>query len=493
MHTLEREKPKYIFKNGRPSFLCPPYSNEELQILREHLLSTRGGINENPIAVFISGLPGSGKSSCTQNIMDCMGIDRSDLVDIDFDLIRNFHETYRVLLNPIGKTTLPIESFLELVPWFMEGTNFEHVLFQRENSIISDMLSRKISFIMKAILSTAGCYEWVQYVRESGYTILFIHVDCSIQEAMKRAEFKAYQTGRWSSPDFISSKEAGLLEWLPRIANFVQNQCGSESAVALYDNSIWNHPPICLYNSRNNFEPVTFEEGDLEHIGVGMVARLRDFAFRYMSLIFPDQQNTHFHLAGGCYKFLLTGKLPSDFDIWPATENDYLHLCFLLEENSSARLVRKTRFNAQYEIFMEPYGQSSNSDLYVDIVVRTHETLQETLDNFDLAISAVGVTFQNGCIREHIVHPLFFASLLQKQPLLILPMPNKPFLLATAERVLRYSNELNFPFPCKQMKYLLEVFSQETPGIKEEMILAHNEVSRGGEQKENVKSFFNIP
>ena len=141
------------------------------------------------------------------------------------------------------------------------------------------------------------------------------------------------------------------------------------------------------------------------------------------------------------------------------------------------------------------------SVLHVDVVVFSKPTLQEVLDGFDMAISAAGVAFTNGVATEHSLHRDFAPSFLHRTPLLIDPMPNVPFMLATAElwrtysltaiflvgymcateRVVRYCTELGFDWPADQMAILKAIFGQQSADRKKAMIAAWQEVSRDGE------------
>lgn len=77
--------------------------------------------------------------------------------------------------------------------------------------------------------------------------------------------------------------------------------------------------------------------------------------------------------------------------------------------------------------------------------------------SFDIALAAVGVRVTDGEVSDVLVHPGALLSVLRREPLLLLPMPNQPFLLATAERVLRYARELGWPCPEVQLLQLQEV------------------------------------
>jgi len=88
--------------------------------------------------------------------------------------------------------------------------------------------------------------------------------------------------------------------------------------------------------------------------------------------------------------------------------------------------------------------------------------LSDFLDTFDIVISYIGVEIDIflACgtqvkleIKDIIVHPDWTRSIDIKEPLLVLPMPNPDYLLATAERIIKYSRELNLSYE-SQINYL---------------------------------------
>ena len=481
-----------------------------------------------PIAVLISGLPGCGKSSTVSRFfadeLDSK-FDTNNFVRIDFDKLRSFHQEYENIIHPndCAETGSDVESYLELVPWFIEGTNFEQVLFKNNDGLIPEILDRRLSFSMETILDKEGCFGFVQHIRSLGYQVIMVLIHTPLQEAIGRAKERAYRTGRWSSPEYIRSREEGIIEWFPPLANFLVNQCDGDGTVVVYDNSIRDEPATIVYHSKTTtqvdhpswetisdlYQLAAITNNTLQldflHTSRGVrTTNLRLFAETFVKLIFPgDLTGTSFSLAGGCFKSLVTGKLPMDFDIWPHSNASREQLQKMLDEDPRAQFIRDTRFNKQYTVNIpaeDPEATSSSSGslpmpierLYVEIVVYSKPTLQEVLNRFDMAISAAGVAFTDGMATDSsvIIHRNFVTSFFVKKPLLIEPMPNVPFLLATAERVVRYCRELGFPYPTEQMDTIQGVFDQQSVETRKSMIKAWQEVSRDADSREIVWQSF---
>jgi len=202
----------------------------------------------------------------------------------------------------------------------------------------------------------------------------------------------------------------------------------------------------------------------------------------------PVWQDATFCVAGGCFKSMVHGMTCYDLDLWPCSEPDRLLLLEAFRNHPSASLVRETRFNTLFKV-------RAPDDLVhsVEIVTKVQPAaLHGKLSGFDIALSCIGVTFQGGKVVDVSVHPDVAASLRQREPLLILPMPNAPYLLATAERVLRYADEFRFPFPHRQIGYLQQRFSAASVQEQEKLRVNYETTTRSGFWKQRVMTLFQL-
>ena len=70
--------------------------------------------------------------------------------------------------------------------------------------------------------------------------------------------------------------------------------------------------------------------------------------------------------------------------------------------------------------------------------------LEDRLARFDLALSAVGVEHAADGGWRAVIHPLALESVLRREMLLLKPLVNWKYALATLERMRRYAAELGF-------------------------------------------------
>ena len=188
-------------------------------------------------------------------------------------------------------------------------------------------------------------------------------------------------------------------------------------------------------------------------------------------------------VAGGLFKSLLKGRHPRDIDIFACSDEDRARLHALLQAHTPERLraVRNQRYQTQFELAppppCAPVAMSSlipPPPLVVELAKRTAPAeLSAKLARFDIALAAVGVRLQLSWrpsgessgnwhlnVEEVFEHPLWVPSLELRQPLLLEPLPNASFLLATAERCCRYAQELGWSDPLEQLGTLRREFER---------------------------------
>ena len=195
--------------------------------------------------------------------------------------------------------------------------------------------------------------------------------------------------------------------------------------------------------------------------------RVRSFAERQLRQICAGDVSlfagTDFSFAGGTFKCLLKSSetQPRDVDIWPASAEDKALLVERLSASPScATAALETRWNWQLKVGVPP--------VLVEVVKKEkHRCLADTLAGFDLGLSAIGVRVVSGAVQEVLIHPLALESVELREPILLLPLPNASFMLSTAERALRYSHELGWPRPEKQLAALLAEWSTKSNDFKQ--------------------------
>ncbi len=223
----------------------------------------------------------------------------------------------------------------------------------------------------------------------------------------------------------------------------------------------------------------------------------------------------------------MTGVVPRDLDLWPLSTGDLTALTHHFDSHPHARRIHDSLFNIQYEVSVPTLTKiapatttapvtfasattaaaapASVVNVQVEVVKKCHASLSAILAGFDLALSAAGVyvvanrSAGNGAwqlsVKEVLSHADWVQSLLFRQPLLLQPLANAPFVLATAERVLRYAQELKFPHPKAQLQQLQECFSHQlklNPLAQTKLLRNYEITSHGGKLQTEVSSLFKL-
>lgn len=157
----------------------------------------------------------------------------------------------------------------------------------------------------------------------------------------------------------------------------------------------------------------------------------------------------HFFLAGGAFKSILTGCQPHDLDIWTSSQTERKRLICLMS-NAGARQLPSTPFADRFEV---------RGGLVAEIVRNTaFQSLPELCGSFDLALSAVGVEFLPDGTCRAFIHPLALESIRRRAVLLLKPLRNTHYILATLERMRRYAHELGFQSPPEEEELVWRMF-----------------------------------
>jgi hypothetical protein len=196
---------------------------------------------------------------------------------------------------------------------------------------------------------------------------------------------------------------------------------------------------------------------------------LLDFARACLGPVLGEVPKGWFFLAGGAFKSLLHGGPPRDLDVWPATAGDRTALLGQLADRGARLQHDKPPFQTTYtlagHVIELPYDTSPTS-------------LEERLARFDLALSAVGVEHRHGTWRA-VVHPLALESIRRREVLLLKPLINWKYALATLERTRRYAAELGYTVPDSETRAVWSVFDAQPRQEQEAMLARYLRVAGG--------------
>lgn len=195
-----------------------------------------------------------------------------------------------------------------------------------------------------------------------------------------------------------------------------------------------------------------------------------DFARREIARTLGPVVGARFFLAGGAFKTLLTGLPPRDLDLWAPSARDRDILVSTLNARSARRL--ETR----------PFADAfAVGDRVVELPHKSEpDTLEERLARFDIALSAVGAEHCPGGEWRAVVHPLAQASVERRRVLLLKPLVNWKYALATLERMRRYARELGYSIPPEEEAEVWRAFDSQPEDMKHGMLERFERTAMGG-------------
>jgi broad specificity phosphatase PhoE len=181
-------------------------------------------------------------------------------------------------------------------------------------------------------------------------------------------------------------------------------------------------------------------------------------------------KGTRFFLAGGVFKTLLTGRPPRDLDLWAPSARDRERLVSAAK-GRGAREVGAAAFADRFEL----------TGRIVELPRKAEPpTLEARLARFDIALSAIGVEHAPDGHWSAAVHERARASVERRHILLLKPLVNTMYALATLERMRRYAEELRFAIPPEEEAEVWRVFDAQPANTRREMLARFEEVSMGG-------------
>ena len=185
-----------------------------------------------------------------------------------------------------------------------------------------------------------------------------------------------------------------------------------------------------------------------------------EFSRREVAKTVGLDSGARFFLAGGAFKTLLTGRPPRDLDIWAPSEDDRRLLIQALEARGSVR-----RPNGPFASVFDC------ADRIVEVPNKVEpDTLEDRLSRFDLALSAIGVEHLPGDRWRAVVHPLARESVQRREVLLLKPLVNWRYALATLDRMHRYATELGFSVPDSEVAAIWEMYDAQPRDLQQGMI-----------------------
>jgi len=195
-----------------------------------------------------------------------------------------------------------------------------------------------------------------------------------------------------------------------------------------------------------------------------------EFARREVARIVGASCDARFFLAGGAFKALLTGQPPRDLDLWAPSARDRALLLQALDGRGAHRLP------------VRPYADAFQiGEREVEVPFKTEPvTLEERLALFDIALSAVGVEHLPGDGWRAIVHPLARESVKRREVLLLKPLVNWKYALATLERMRRYAAELGYQVPADEEAEAWQEFESQSAEMQAGMLERFDRTAHGG-------------
>lgn len=195
-----------------------------------------------------------------------------------------------------------------------------------------------------------------------------------------------------------------------------------------------------------------------------------EFARREVGATVGLDSGARFFLAGGAFKTLLSGRPARDLDLWAPSDEDRALLIAALAARGA-----------------EPLGERPFSDAFairgrvVEIPHKTEpQTLEVRLARFDIGLAAVGVEHRPERRWRAVIHPLAKESVRRREVLLLKPLVNRKYALATLERMRRYALELGFASRAEEEAEVWRVFAGQGHAQRSQLLSRYERTAMGG-------------
>ncbi|CAJ1331074.1 unnamed protein product, partial [Effrenium voratum] len=222
---------QFHLKPGCPEVPCREYTKAEAELLTRCLLGKPS--RSKPRAVFVTGLPGAGKTSCLEGLLSDLGMALNETVNLDADGARCFHAQHQRYAQQIcevdSNEALHFTSLVDLPSWF-HNSDMKKVLYEAPDSVLSQLLQKRCDFVLPGIFDEPSTLRFMEDVLKENYQVHLLGIHVTADTATQRAEMRASSTGRMSCD---LGREVGMLEQFPKLAACALRSGG---IVALYDN-----------------------------------------------------------------------------------------------------------------------------------------------------------------------------------------------------------------------------------------------------------------
>lgn len=155
---LSLPSPLFVLAPGQPEEPCRAFEKEEVHLLRQHLFKDKPSqYPQKPTGVFVTGLPGAGKTSCLSDILNDFGLALGKMVNLDMDGIRRFHCQYQQYAQKLRTDSedICLSSFEDLPSWFNSDDAIK-VLYRSPDSIVNQALQRRCHFVLPGVFDDGG-------------------------------------------------------------------------------------------------------------------------------------------------------------------------------------------------------------------------------------------------------------------------------------------------------------------------------------------------
>ena len=174
---------------------------------------------------------------------------------------------------------------------------------------------------------------------------------------------------------------------------------------------------------------------------------IKRFASEYINAILPNSFESHFCLAGGCFKSLLNHKRTNDLDLWPASDQDRATLLEELQEQG-AILKLDGEFNTTLQ----------HPDLpRIEVTKKCPPSLDYCLSHFDLELSCVAVEFKSGEVIDSHIYLGLENGIANREVRMVTRLQRHRYNLLTLKRLHKYANELGFVVPTSSIQSLWSI------------------------------------
>ena len=228
--TLTRiDVPTFEFLSGEPSESCRPYLPCEIAAMYYYMNRSvpvpaihSPQRQSCPMAVFVTGLPGSGKSTILKKMLATIGLEEAECVNLDMDIVRSFHCQYQNFRYQRTCSPNVFQSYQDLVPWLNNGpTNLEDLVYRNPDSIVRQLLANRRHFVLPGVMQYDSTLIFMRHCVSQGYKLCLVGVHVEEDTAIRRVATRALRTGRFTSTQLIQDSKENVRSFFARASDFV--------------------------------------------------------------------------------------------------------------------------------------------------------------------------------------------------------------------------------------------------------------------------------